>query len=148
MNNFFWCHSYLGQIAEDIGNNLHRRFWRKDVRIADHELFENVVLNCSSQFSLLCTLTTQLTNSNATATCRKLSAHIIPVENVSWPVTLRYKKWTWLFVTTGHKHSLEFDLDLLPGNTWQIIYFTVYRTISTFFMTFTAKIQYYIVDLV
>ena len=52
-------HAHLGQIAEDISNNSHRRFWWKDVRVADHELFKNVILNCSSQFCLFCSLTTK-----------------------------------------------------------------------------------------
>ena len=36
---------FLGGVADDVGDDSHTRFWRVDVRVANHELFQNVVLD-------------------------------------------------------------------------------------------------------
>ena len=46
----------LCRVAEDVRNNLHRRRWRINIGVTNHELFKNVVLDRAGQFVLRNTL--------------------------------------------------------------------------------------------
>ena len=53
---YYYNTAYLRGVLKNIPNYFHWRIWWKDVGISDHEFFQNIVLDCTSQLILVYTL--------------------------------------------------------------------------------------------
>lgn len=45
--------AYLWSVSKYVSDGMHGGLWRKDVRISDHELFKDVVLDSACEFGLV-----------------------------------------------------------------------------------------------